>query len=532
MTAKLTRREWLAKFGGWGAGAAAACALPQFLRAADAPPRRPNILYIMSDDHARHAVSCYGSRLNQTPNIDRIAREGVRFDNAFVTNSLCAPSRAVLLSGKYSHLNGQLDNGGGFHPDQTMFSELMQKAGYQTAVVGKWHLKVDPKGFDYWNMLPGQGVYNNPLTIENGQPKKNHGYVTDIIADSAIDFLQRCSKERPFCLLVHNKAPHRPWTPDKAQAALFPDEDLPEPDTFHDDYSTRSSAARHAAMRVADNLGKSDLKASPPPGLTPEELTHWKYERFISDYLRCVASVDENVGRMLKCLEELGQLGNTIVIYTSDQGFFLGDHGWFDKRFIYDESQRIPLVARYPAEIKPGSVNADIVLNLDFAPTFLDFAGVPKPSDMQGRSLRPLMQGKTPRDWRQSMYYHYYEYPGGHLVYRHRGVRTKQYLLIQFYGTNEWEFYDLAKDPHELDNVYDDPAYAEQVSALKAEMERLAAQYKDDSVDPTYLDKIEARSAKRAKPAAKGLKSDPERKRAKQASHAFREAQEARPGPA
>ena len=486
----LTRRELLRRMAKLGAGAAAFWAL-RGTRASAGPEavRRPNLLFIMADDHAAYAISCYGSRINETPNIDRIAREGMRFANAFATNALCAPSRAVLLTGKYSHLNGQKTNGGRFDGSQPTFPKLLQQAGYQTAIVGKWHLGSDPTGFDYWNILPGQGSYWNPAMIEMGRQKKHEGYVTDIITDSALGFLKGRSPDKPFCLLVHHKAPHRNWQPDKSHANLYEDREIPEPETFNDDLATRASAASHARARILEDLTKSDVKASPPANLSPQELKKWKYQRFIKDYLRCVASVDDSVGRFLDFLDEQGLRQDTLVVYTSDQGFFLGDHGWFDKRFIYEQSSRMPLLARYPREIQPGSTNDQIVLNLDFAPTFLDFAGLPIPQDMQGASLRPLLRGQAPAGWRQSMYYHYYEYPGGHGVYRHCGVRTRRYKLVYYYGTNEWELFDLEKDPRELRNVADDPAYAQTVEELKAELERLRLQYQDDSIDPDYLAK-------------------------------------------
>ncbi len=441
---------------------------------------RPNIVFIMTDDHAAQAMSCYGSRINQTPNLDRIAKEGMRFENCFCTNSICAPSRAVILTGKYSHLNGVIDNRVRFDGSQQTFGKLLQRAGYETAMIGKWHLKSEPTGFDYWNILPGQGEYHDPEMIEMGEQRKYRGYVTDIITDKCIEWLKGRKTDRPFLLMYHHKAPHRHWQPDEKHADMYEGVDIPVPETFDDDWSTRSAAAKEQEMTIEHHLVERDLKQEPPGGLAGEELKRWKYQRYMEDYLRCVASVDDNVGRFLDYLDEAGLAEDTVVVYTSDQGFYLGEHGWFDKRFMYEESLRMPLLVRYPKEIKAGSVNGDIVLNLDFAPTFLGFAGVAKPADMQGESIRGLLEGRTPGNWRESMYYHYYEYPGWHMVKRHYGVRTKRYKLIHFYyDIDAWELYDLEKDPHELNNVYESGAYADVVSELKAELRRLQKRYGD-----------------------------------------------------
>ena len=486
-----------------------------------AAKKRPNILFIMTDDHASHAMSCYGSKINKTPNMDRIANEGVRFDNAFCTNSICAPCRAVILTGKHSHMNGLIDNGKRFDGSQQTFPKLLQKAGYQTAMVGKWHLKTDPTGFDYWNVLPGQGAYYNPVMIEMGERKKYPGYVTDIITDHSISWLEKRDTSKPFCLMYHHKAPHRNWKPGPKHLTMYDDVTLPEPETLFDDYKTKSAASREQEMTVERHLSANDLKLNKPRVLDEEqlkawdkaygpknkafeeaklegkELVSWKYQRYMKDYLRCVAAVDDNVGRMLDYLEEKGLADNTIVFYTSDQGFYLGDHGWFDKRFMYEESLRMPLLARFPNRIKPGSVNKDMVQNLDFAPTFLDFAGVDVPSDMQGLSFRKILEGKTPRDWRQSIYYHYYEYPAVHMVMRHYGVRTREYKLIHFYhDIDAWELYDMKKDPEELNNVYGDPAYAEVVKELKAELQRLRKHYGDSDELAAQLRPLTARKRK------------------------------------
>jgi arylsulfatase A-like enzyme len=508
---KHTRREFLKRLGYMTGSAAALSILPgDIILGQTANKKRPNIIFIMSDDHASHAMSCYGSKINKTPNLDRIANEGMRFTNSFCTNSICAPCRAVILTGKYSHLNGIIDNRKKFDGSQQTFPKLLQKAGYKTAMIGKWHLKTDPTGFDYWNVLPGQGAYYNPAMKEMGQRKKYTGYTTDIITDHALKWLKSLKYTEPFCLMFHHKAPHRNWQPGPKYLKMYDDVTIPEPENLFDDYSNRGRAAKEQDMSIAKTMTPNDLKLTPTPrNLTPEQkklweaaygpkneafkkaillgkdLIRWKYQRYIKDYLRCIASVDENVGRVLDYLDESGLAENTVVFYTSDQGFYLGDHGWFDKRFMYEESLRMPLLVRYPKEIKPGSVNNDIVLNLDFAETFLDFAGVPIPADMQGDSLRRILQGKTPEDWRKSMYYHYYEYPAVHSVKRHYGIRTKRYKLIHFYNDiDEWELYDLKKDPKEMKNVINDPVYADIVKELKAELIQLREKYKDTTGSP------------------------------------------------
>ncbi len=502
--------------------------LPSFLLS---QPQRPNILFIMTDDHAFQALSCYGSRINQTPNLDRIANEGMRFNRSFCTNSICAPSRAVLLTGKYSHVNGQIDNIVTFDGSQETFPKLLQQAGYQTAVIGKWHLKSDPTGFDYWNVLPDQGAYYNPDFITMGERKRYIGYATDLITDFSLEWLEQRDPNKPFCLLLHHKAPHRNWMPNTKHLTLYDDVEIPLPETFDDDYNTRSDAARQQEMTITKHMelaydlkvpaegGESNLKgldlnfyrdlqrmtpeqrqawdaayepkneAFKKANLQGKDLDNWKYQRYIKDYLRCVAAVDENVGRVLDYLEKNGLAENTIVVYTSDQGFYLGEHGWFDKRFMYEESLRLPLLVRYPQEIKKGAVNEDMVLNLDFAPTFLDYAGVKIPKNMQGRSLRKVLVGKTPKDWREAIYYHYYEYPAWHMVKRHYGIRTERYKLIHFYyNIDAWEFYDLQTDPHELSNRYDDPAYQKIIPQLKAQLEKLRKQYADsDELTKRFL---------------------------------------------
>ena len=463
-------------------------------------PNRPNILFIMSDDHAAHAMGCYGSRINETPNMDRIAAGGMRLDNCFCTNSICTPSRAVILTGTYNHVNGVTTLSTPMDNRLQTFPKRLQAAGYQTAVIGKWHLGIGPQhcptGFDYWNVLPGQGLYHDPEMIEmapSGERTVFKGYVTDLITDMSIDWIRRRDKDRPFCLLCHHKAPHRHWEPDAKHAHLYDDVEIPEPETFNDDYANRAAAAEAARMRIGRDLNEIDVKAAPPEGLSPREVKKWNYQRYIKDYLRVVASMDDGIGRLLDALDDEGLADDTVVIYTSDQGFFLGDHGWYDKRFMYEESLRMPFIIRYPREIAPGTVNADMVLNLDFPSTLLACAGVPIPDDMQGTSIRPLLQGRTPGGWRTSMYYRYWMHKAHHNVYAHYGVRTRRYKLIYYYGEAcgqegaidepsepEWELFDLDRDPCELNSVYRDPACADVVTSLKAELHRLQADVGDE----------------------------------------------------
>ncbi|MCI0339142.1 MAG: sulfatase, partial [Acidobacteria bacterium] len=368
---------------------------------------------------------------------------------------------------------------------QPMLQRYLQAAGYYTAIVGKWHLggnrnrEGEPAGFDYWNILPGQGAYFDPVFIENGQRKKYTGYTTDIITDLAIDILKNRPRDKPFFLMYHHKAPHRNWQPDEKHKRQFENVHVPEPVTFNDDYSTRADAARMATMRIDRDLNDNDLKMKPPEGISGQELKKWKYQRYMRDYLACVAAVDDNVGRLLDWLEENGLTGNTIVAYTSDQGFFLGEHNFYDKRFMYEESLRMPFLIRWPGRIRAGSLNKGMILNVDFAPTLLAAAGQSTPSAMQGRSFLPLLEGKKPKDWRTSMYYRYY-HPGHHNVAAHYGVRTDRYKLIYFNKLDQWELFDLRRDPHEMKNVYSDPAYAAIVRRLKTELDRLKKELKDN----------------------------------------------------
>lgn len=482
--------------------------------------QRPNILFIMADDHAAQALSCYGSYRNKTPNLDRLAEQGMLFTNCFCTNSICGPSRATILTGKYSHLNGFAHNGHKFDGSQQTVAKLMQAAGYQTAMIGKWHLGTDPTGFDYWQILIGQGPYYNPPMKTADGTVHHDGYTTDVITDLALDFLKRQRDPgKPFLLMYHHKAPHREWLPGPGELGLFRGETVPEPPTLFDDYAGRGAAARQQEMTIARNMRPVfDLKIGPPAGgeeeakqwerllqrLTPgqrkafedayraeseafaranlkdEDLVRYFYQRYIKDYLRVIAGVDRNVGRVLDYLDESGLAKNTVVIYTSDQGFYLGEHGWYDKRFMYEESLRSPLLIRWPGKTKAGSKCEKMVMNLDFAETFLDLAGAPIPADMQGASLKPLLRGERPKDWRRSIYYRYYEYPAVHMVNKHYGVRTDHYKLIYFHELGEWELFDLEKDPQELKSVYGDPAYAGIVQELKQELARSRKKYKDD----------------------------------------------------
>ncbi len=467
---------------------------------------QPNILFIMSDDHAAHAISAYGSRINQTPNIDRLATGGLRMDNCHCANSICTPSRANILTGQHSHVNGvrtladKIDG-----QREILVQKLLRQGGYTTAMVGKWHLgdgpPHDPTGFDYFSVLQGQGPYFDPEMVEPTGKKKYQGYTTEVITDLTLKWLEGRDKSKPFFCCCHHKAPHRPWNPSPKYATLFDDRDIPEPETFYDDYSNRSLAAAAAHMRVGRDMRPEDVKATPPVGLDEAGLKKWAYQRYIKDYLRCVQSIDDSVGALLDYLDANGLAENTIVIYTSDQGFFLGDHGWYDKRFMYEHSLRMPMLVRWPAEIAAGSTCNEILTNVDFAPTWLACAGLPIPQQMQGVSGLPLWRGQRPADWQQSLYYRYWQHTGGgvnfgHNVASHYGVRTHRHKLIYYYGKGyglpgttkepvmhlwqpEWELFDLDKDPNELNNVYRDPAYATVVGEMTAELDRLQKKYGD-----------------------------------------------------
>ena len=486
------------------------------------PIKHPNIVYIMADDHGYQAISAYDKRLISTPNIDKLAEQGVIFRNSFVTNSICAPSRAVLLTGKFSHKNGLLDNSSKFDGSQQTFPKLLQKAGYQTAMVGKWHLKSDPQGFDYWNILPGQGQYYNPDFIEMGEKKRVEGYVTDITTDIALKWLDGRDKKKPFCLLLHHKAPHRTWEPDTAYLDEFLSKKFPVPDNFFDTYEGRQAAAEcRMSIRTGDMDLQYDLKLQDDQGriksrfkwadhtarmneaqkkawkkrydpitkkfvenpLKGDELSLWKYQRYLQDYLACIHSVDENVGRVLEYLEKNGLMDNTLVIYTSDQGFYLGEHGWFDKRFMYEESFRTPLLMHLPKGYNMRGDVTQLVQNIDYAPTILDMADAHVPDDMQGVSLRPLLLGLEP-EWRDALYYHYYEFPNEHMVKKHYGIRTERYKLIHFYDDIDvWELYDLQEDPHEMHNLYGQEGYEKITKNLMKKLKDLQEEYQDDSMN-------------------------------------------------
>jgi arylsulfatase A-like enzyme len=467
---------------------------------------RPNILFIMSDDHAAHAISAYGSLVNKTPNIDRLAREGMRFDDVFCVNSICSPSRATILTGKYSHLNG-VPTFNRFDGSQPTVAKYLQAAGYYTGMIGKWHLGSDPTGFDKWMILPGQGIYFNPVFVSSQGRQVIKGYVTDVTADLAIDFMKERPAGKPFFLMCHNKAPHRPWDPDEKHKAQFANRQIPEPKTLRDNYDTRTDAIRECAQKVFTDMTRQDLKLVPPADLkgaaraawlnvkpdeveivvdgkkktlAGEELNKWKYQRYMQDYLACIQSIDDNVGRILDYLDQSGLATNTVVIYTSDQGFFLGDHGLYDKRFMYEASIKMPFIVRWPGVTKPGSTQDAMVINPDFTSTFMAIAGQPIPGDMQGHSIVPLLKGEKPADWRTSYYYRYYHDPGDHNTRAHYGVRTTTHKLIYFWKKNQWELYDLVKDPDELHNVYNDPAQKATVEKMKAELYRLKKEVKDD----------------------------------------------------
>ncbi|MEO5591450.1 MAG: sulfatase [Chitinophagaceae bacterium] len=483
--------------------------------------KRPNIIFILSDDHAYQAISAYGFGLNKTPNIDLIAKEGILFKRAFVTNSLCAPSRAAILTGKYGHLNGITGNGTEkFNGNQNTFPKLLKQSGYQTAVIGKWHLNSDPVGFDFWKILPGQGHYYQPDFIENGTRKTDTGYATNLTTDFALTWLNQRDTSKPFCILVWEKAPHRDWLPPVKYLHLFDSINIPLPATFYDDYSTRTRAAHEQKMQVnrdlADNYDlKLHFEIPNPPGrldetwkgflsrFTPEErnifeesykkknsaffdahlsgreLAAWKYQRYMQDYLSCIQSVDDNVGRLTQYLKENHLDNNTIVIYSSDQGFYLGEHGWFDKRFMYDQSFRTPLLIKWPAVIRPGTTDSHLVMNIDIAETLLEAAGVNIPEEMQGQSMLPLLKNQQPANWRKAVYYHYYEAGDEHNVAKHIGIRSDHYKLIYFYENKEWEFYNLQKDPEEINNVYANPVYKKQISEMKKRLAGMQKKYKD-----------------------------------------------------
>lgn len=508
----------------------------------EAPSQQvPNILFIMSDDHAYQAISAYSDRLIQTPNIDRLAKEGILFSNACVTNSICGPSRAVILTGKHSHINGKIDNRFPFDTTNITFPQIFQESGYQTAMYGKLHFGNNPKGVDDFMILPGQGNYINPRFLTPDGDTTITGYTTDIITDLSLKWLkEKRDPNKPFMMAYLHKAPHRPWWPRPDKFKEFLQKQFPEPDNLFDDYSNRGTAAKTAEMNLLKHMMYShDSKVRPElvaamgdqaspqvkewdnsfwgpygrsneaqkaayepmldsinnffqlnwPTMTDEEKMRWKYQRYMQDYLACISSVDDNIGRVLDYLDESGLAENTIVIYTSDQGFYLGEHGWFDKRFVYNESFKTPLLIRWPGVIQPGIRNEEMVQNLDFAPTFLEAAGIDVPTDMQGESLMPILTGASSLD-REAVYYHYYEYPAVHMVKRHYAIVTQEYKLVHFYfDVDEWELYDRLKDPQEMNNVFDDPAYQDVIADLKVKLDELRVKYKDsEALDQKYID--------------------------------------------
>ncbi|MDA3822638.1 MAG: sulfatase [Bacteroidales bacterium] len=502
----------------------------------------PNILFIMSDDHAYQAISAYSDLLMETPNIDRIADEGKLFNNACVTNSICAPSRAVILTGKHSHLNGKIDNIFPFDTTNITFPQILHDNGYQTAMFGKLHFGNSPKGFDQFKILPGQGNYYNPDFITKYDGNVNiEGYTTDVITDETLNWLKNDRVEgKPFLLMYLHKAPHREWLPAPRHFREYTKKTFPEPATLYDDYEGRGSAAKQAEMNLLTHMNwAGDSKIKPEileelgieatsnwdfkayennlgrmnpeqrkawdevydqinedfkekyASMSKRDLMSWRFQRYMQDYLGSIAAVDEGVGRVLDYLEESGLAENTIVVYTSDQGFYLGEHGWFDKRFIYDESFKTPLLVRWPGITEAGSVCNEMVQNLDFAQTFLEIAGIDSPEDMQGESLIPLLNGDVKAWDRDAVYYHYYEYPAVHMVNRHYGVVTMDYKLAHFYyDVDEWEMYDRKNDPMELKNVYDDPAYAEVRADMHKKLDELRIKYKDsEELDQHFIDK-------------------------------------------
>lgn len=477
------------------------------------PLKKPNIIYIMADDLTTQAISAYGGiykDIAPTPNIDRVAKEGMLFQDVLVTNSICGPSRAAILTGNYSNLNGYYKNesGGKFDDSKWTFPQEFQKNGYKTSLFGKWHLGTEPVGFDtfkYHNSAGQQGNYWNPLYNDNGKNVKEKGYATNLSTDFALTWLDSTKvSEEPFLMVLQYKAPHRPWHPDTKYEKLWDDIEMPYPSTFNDSYEGREKTAGDTEMTM-EYFSRRDMKLERPKGLKrkerikwdfygakageivqPEEMSEvegkkWRYQNYIKDYLACVKSVDDNIGRVLTYLKENNLEENTIIVVTSDQGFYLGDHGFFDKRFIYEESLRMPFMVRYPERIKAGSVNEDIITNIDFAPTLLELAGITTTQKMQGISFVPVLEGNTPNDWQDAMYYHYYEFPFWHHVQPHYGIRTQKYTLAHFYyNIDVWELYDLEKDPSQMNNIYEDPNYNTVVTELKVKLKNLMVKYEND----------------------------------------------------
>lgn len=496
--------------------------------------QRPNIIFIMSDDHASKAISCYDGSINKTPQIDRMAQNGIRFTNCFCTNAVSGPSRATILTGQLTHINGMINNEVVFDSSKLTLPKILRNNGYQTAIVGKWHLKSNPVGFDYWKILPGQGEYFNPDFIENGKKVREQGYVTDLVADYALQWINKRDTSRPFFIMIHNKAPHRPWLPKPENITLYDTAQIPLPDNFFDDYTNRSDAAKNQKMSVAKDLDSEiDLKIIDSlsientyqinaarmnsedrkkwdaiyymrnktyrdSNLQGKELAVWKFRRYINDYLATIKTVDDNVGKVLDYLKANGLHENTIVVYTSDQGFFLGEHGWFDKRFMYDESYRMPLLIQYPKKLKPAATNNQLLMNIDFAPTLLEWAGIAKPEQMQGLSFASYID--TTASIRNATYYHYFEYPGEHAVKRHYGIRTEKYKLIHYYyDIDQWELFDLQKDPHEMKNEFHNPAYMQIKNDITAQLNKMRLEYADTSISiPSKVVSIQNKALNRS----------------------------------
>tara|TARA_B100000519_G_scaffold119853_1_gene103458 strand:- start:915 stop:2603 length:1689 start_codon:yes stop_codon:yes gene_type:complete len=496
-----------------------------------AAENRPNIVFIFTDDHAPHAIGAYDGWLkevNPTPNIDQLAAQGMLFTNSFCTNSICGPSRAVIQTGKHSHKNGFRNNGDKFNWAQQTFPKLLQSAGYETAIYGKSHLAGRPQGYDKWVVLPGQGLYYNPDFLTPEGKVTIEGYCTDIVTDMGVEYLKEGrDKDKPFLLMVQHKAPHRCWMPAPRHLNLYDDITIPEPATLFDDYKDNAPPARFQELEIDRHMDPHydlflDLVPTEKPeaiqqrqdrsawvnlqrftpeqlkvwrdawepkdqafheaNLSGEDLVRWKFQRYAKNYLRCVKGVDESVGRIMETLKEEGLAENTVVVYCSDQGFYVGDHGWYDKRWMYDESMKMPFVIKWPDVIKPGSVDEHLIQNIDYAATFLEMAATEVPEDIQGESLVPLLKGEAEADWRTSLYYHYYEFPSVHMVPRHYGIRTERFKLMHFYEFGEeWEFYDLEKDPDELKNLYGKPRYAKLIEQHKMELKDLQQEYEDDS---------------------------------------------------
>ncbi|MDB4298190.1 sulfatase [bacterium] len=507
--------------------------LPFLVPLSLASAKKPNIVFIFSDDHATSAIGAYEGFLksvNPTPNIDKLASQGMLFKKSFCTNSICGPSRAVILTGKHSHHNGFMNNGNNFDGYQQTFPKLLQKNGYRTALFGKWHLKSQPQGFHQWKVLPGQGQYYNPDVLTANGKERLEGHCTDVVTDLAVNFMKQQAKDgEPFLLMCQHKAPHRNWMPALRHLDLYDDVTIPEPATLFDTWEDNASPAKWQELEIdghmhltydlfydlslktslkgeekADRSAARNLHRMTPSQLSiwnshwdpkndalrkanlqGKDLVRWKYQRYAKNYLRCVKGVDESIGTIMENLEDLGLAENTIVVYSSDQGFYIGDHGWFDKRWMYEESLEMPLIVKWPGVTKPGSVDQHMVQNLDYAPTFLEATGAAIPADLQGKSLVPLLEGESP-DWRDSIYYHYYEYPSVHMVPMHNGIRTERHKLINFYHFGEWELYDLKNDPDELKNLYGDPAQKELIVDLKKQLKELADGYGDTTVGEKY----------------------------------------------